>query len=80
MVNTDLCFERSEVQASVTSYVESIKNPLSGIIRVPEVGKIIMDIPEAKGKILIDSDFCNKENKSREVKMVQNVKLNNGFP
>ena len=63
MLNTDLCFERSEVQANITSYVESIKNPLSGVIRVPEVGKIIFDIPQAKGKILIDSDFCNKENK-----------------
>ena len=63
MVNTDLCFERSEVQANITSYVESIKNPLSGVIRVPKVGEIIMDIQEAKGKILIDSDFCNKENK-----------------
>ena len=56
-VNTDLCFERSEVQANITSYVESIKNPLSGVIRVPEVGKIIFDIPQAKGKIL-----KNKEN------------------
>lgn len=43
------------------SNVESIKNPLSGVIRIPGVGEIIMDIPEAKGKILIDSDFCNKE-------------------
>lgn len=57
MVDTDLCFERSEVQAILTSSVDSIKNPLSGWIRVPEVGKIIMDIPEAKGKILSGANY-----------------------
>lgn len=53
MVDTDLCFERSEVQAILTSSVASIKNPLSGWIQAPQVGEIIMDLPEAKGKIII---------------------------
>lgn len=53
MHECDLAFERSEVQAEVTTPVISIKNPLSGCIRVPEVGEIIMDLPEAKGKIEI---------------------------
>lgn len=53
MVDTDLCFERSEVQAILTSSVDSIKNPISGWIQVPEVGEIIMDIAEAKGKVII---------------------------
>lgn len=53
MHGCDLAFEKSEVQATVTTPVDSIKNPLSGCIRVPEVGEIIMDLPEAKGKIEI---------------------------
>lgn len=61
MVDTDLCFERSEVQAILTSSVDSIKNPLSGWIQVPEVGKIIMDMPEAKGKILSGEIFRKEE-------------------
>lgn len=56
MVDTDLCFERSEVQAILTSSVDSIKNPLSGWIQVPEVGEIIMDIVEAKGKVIISKE------------------------
>ncbi len=51
MHECDLAFERSEVEASVTSPVISIKNPLSGKITVPAVGEIIMDLDEAKGEI-----------------------------
>jgi len=54
MVDADLSFERSEVDASLTAPILSIKNPLSGTIRVPSVGEIIMDLPEAKGKIITD--------------------------
>lgn len=61
MVDTDLCFERSEVQAIITSSVDSIKNPLSGWIQVPEVGEIILDMPEAKGKIVSGADFLKEE-------------------
>lgn len=53
MVDTDLCFEKSEVEAVVTTPVDSIKNPLSGSIRVPEVGEIILDDENARGKILV---------------------------
>ena len=53
MHECDLAFERSEVEAAVTTPVISIKNPLSGKITVPAVGEIIRDIPEAKGKIKI---------------------------
>lgn len=51
MIDTDLAFERSEVEAKITSPVLSIKNPLSGHITVPRVDEIIRDIPEAKGEI-----------------------------
>ncbi len=53
MLDTDLAFERSEVEAEVTAPVLSIKNPLAGRITVPAVGEIIRDIPEAKGEIVI---------------------------
>lgn len=53
MVDTDLAFEKSEVEAVITTRVDSIKNPLSGHIRVPELGKLIMDDPYAKGQVLV---------------------------
>ena len=52
MIDTDLAFERSSMEAVITTPVLSIKNPLSGRILVPEVGQIIRDIPEAKGEIV----------------------------
>ena len=49
----DFAFEKSEVEATITSPVISIKNPLSGNISVPSVEEIIMDEEWAKGKIII---------------------------
>lgn len=51
MTGTDLCFEKSEVEANLLTPVISIKNPRRGLIRVPEVQEIILDDPEAEGKI-----------------------------
>ncbi len=53
MVQTDLSFEKSEVEATVISSVDSIKNPLKGHIYVPEVGEIIMDDKNAEGEIIL---------------------------
>ena len=53
MVDTDLAFEKSEVEAEVTNVVDSIKNPKSGIIKVPGVKEIIMDDPAAQGRIIL---------------------------
>lgn len=55
MVDTDFCFERSEVEASLTAPVVSIKNPLSGHIYVPAVGEVIRDIDGAAGEIIIQN-------------------------
>lgn len=52
MVDTDLAFERSQVEATLTAPIISIKNPLSGRIQAPAVGEIIRDIPEAHGEIM----------------------------
>ncbi len=53
MVDTDLAFEKSEVEAIITTKVDSIKNPMSGQIQVPELGELIMDDPDAKGQVLV---------------------------
>ena len=43
MIDADLSFEKSDVQATLTAPIVSIKNPTSGHIRVPAVGEIIRD-------------------------------------
>lgn len=53
MAEADFAFEKSQVEASITTFVISIKNPLSGRIQVPEVGEIIMDDKNAKGEIIL---------------------------
>jgi len=53
MVDTDLAFEKSDVEAVITTKVDSIKNPLSGQIQVPVLGALIMDDPHAKGEVLV---------------------------
>lgn len=53
MVDTDLSFERSEVEATIITPVVSIKNPLSGHIYVPAVGSLIRDIPSANGAVIV---------------------------
>lgn len=43
LVNTDLAFEYSTVEAEITSHVISIKNPSGGRISVSSVGEVIID-------------------------------------
>lgn len=52
MFGTDLAFEKSEVEAVITTKVDSIKNPRSGRIQVPEVGEVVMDDGNAKGVVV----------------------------
>ncbi len=54
MLETDLCFEKSQVEATVTTPVISIKNPLAGHIQVPAVGEIIRDDPKSMGEIIVE--------------------------
>lgn len=58
MVDTDLCFEKSEVEATIKTSVDSIKNPLSGHIHVPCVGEIIRDDEKSKGKVILPEKCC----------------------
>lgn len=53
MRETDLSFEKSEVEAELIEPILSIKNPRSGIIRVPAVREVILDDEEAKGEIVL---------------------------
>ena len=53
MIDTDLSFEKSQVEATITTPVISIKNPLSGRITVPAVGELIRDDPHALGEVVI---------------------------
>lgn len=51
MEGADYAFEKSEVEAVITSSVISIKNPLSGTVSVVSAGEVIIDEPWAKGKV-----------------------------
>ena len=54
MEECDLAFERSVVEATITTPVISIKNPLQGsCISVPDVNEIIRDIAEGTGEVHI---------------------------
>ena len=52
MVDADLSFEKSHVQATLTAPIISIKNPLSGRITVPAVGEIIREDERYQAEIV----------------------------
>ena len=58
MYDTDLCFEKSEVEATVTTPVIIIKNPISGHIYVPAVDEVIRDDDKAVGEVIL-TDKCS---------------------
>lgn len=43
MEECDLAFERSEVYAQINGKIDSVKNPISGQIKVDSIGEIILD-------------------------------------
>ena len=53
MVDCDLAFERSEVEADIHSHVVSIKNVTSGLVTVDSVGEVIVDEPFAQGTVIV---------------------------
>ena len=57
MHEADLAFELSEVNATLTTPIISIKNALSGEIRVPSVSEIISDNPSCICKIILDEQI-----------------------
>ena len=61
MMETDLAFEKSQVEATIITKIDSIKNPLAGTITVPDVGELILDDVEAKGEVIITGQCKNSE-------------------
>ena len=56
MEDADLCFEKSEVEAEITTPLISVKNPYYGYIKVPFVDEIIVDDERAKAQILVTKE------------------------
>ncbi|MBO4704307.1 MAG: DUF3737 family protein [Spirochaetaceae bacterium] len=52
MINTDLAFEKSEVQAEITTPVDSIKNPHRGKITLPHTKELIITEDCSKCEII----------------------------
>lgn len=61
MVDTDLAFEKSEVEAAVTTPIVSIKNPRAGTITAPAVGELVMDDPEARGEVILSQSILTEK-------------------
>lgn len=57
MEGCDLAFEKSFAEAEITTRVDSIKNPYTGTIRVPEVGEIIRNDPKSDGVIIVNGKY-----------------------
>ncbi len=55
MIDCDLAFEKSDVQATVLSSIDSVKNPISGYIKASLIGKIIMEVDSS---CIIESEKC----------------------
>ena len=55
MVDCDLAFEYSDVNATITGHVDSIKNPRSGMIFVDSVGEVVRDgsVYDCTGEVLV---------------------------
>lgn len=46
MVDCDLSFEKSTIEADIVGHIDSIKNPIAGYINVESVGDIILDLDD----------------------------------
>ncbi len=53
MIDCDFAFERSDVEATITTPVISIKNVYDGSVTVPSVQEVIWDSTEFKGTVVI---------------------------
>lgn len=51
MHDADLAFEKSDVEAVVTTPIISVKNPYSGYIKAPEIGELIRTDERAKAVV-----------------------------
>lgn len=56
MIDCDLSFENSNVTASISGGITSVKNPLSGSITADNIGNLILDTPKSTCKINISGE------------------------
>ena len=56
MEGCDLAFEKSEVDATLLTHIDSVKNVKSGTVRAPSVGEVIADEKWAKGRVFTARD------------------------
>lgn len=60
LLNTDLCFELcSNIDADIITRIDSVKNPISGVIKAKGIGELILDkkyIDPSKTKIIIKDE------------------------
>lgn len=59
LLNTDLAFEYSTVDAEIDSKIDSVKNPYSGKIEAKEIGELIFDNPKMRQEdtqIILEKD------------------------
>lgn len=64
MEGADLAFENSEVQAAVRGRIDSVKNPVCGVIRADSIGKMILEtdrIDPGKTQIICGQDAVKEE-------------------
>ena len=57
MIDCDLSFEKSEVEADIIGDIVSVKNIYSGYVRADSIGEIIVDDDRAEGKV-IEKSIC----------------------
>lgn len=50
LINTNLAFEYSTVDATVIGGIDSVKNPYAGTIRAEKIGEVVFDNPEMKAE------------------------------
>ena len=50
VINTDLAFEYSNVDAEITTRIDSIKNPICGVIKAKAIDRVIIDDKEINPK------------------------------
>lgn len=59
LLNTNLAFEYSSVNAEVVSHIDSVMNPISGVIKAKSIGELILDetkIDPTKTEITINEE------------------------
>lgn len=62
IVNTDLAFEYSTVDVSVSTTIDSVKNPISGSIKAKNIGELILEKTEVEPEktIICLTSACGK--------------------